>query len=1242
MLRVVIYTATTNEVGAIQKAASQLDEIQLVIQTPDNLETTTDIKEFCTTASTATAVVCWLHGSTDDMPGYEKLRHSLYDRDIPFIVQSSGKSRSVRDTTADETVRETVSQYLEHGGVVNFTNLVRYLATEYTEWSGSYQPPIELPTEGVYHPDYPAASYDELLANFDPHRPTVGIWFYRSHWTHENTQYIDALIRELEARDINALPVFCSPVSDNQDQHDARWVAQNWFQNGDDTIVDGVITGFMYSLSMSQRGRDSTIDIDPEDIFLRELGVPVFQVVTSMQTRSEYMGNPAGLQGFELALAVTLPEHDGNIITHPISGKEPVSGQDNIDATPTQHRPIADRVGHVAGLVQKWAELRYTHNPDKRIAIILHNYPPSDDGIGTAFGLDTQASLINFLQELQSRDYNLPKLPESGQKIIEELIEQLTGRNHWPDPQQTHVTYADYLGPDTYQDWFECLSEEVQSQIKKEWGDTPDHPIAIPGVQFGNVIITVQPPRGFNIDRSKVYHDSDLVPPHEYIGFYLWLQYRYCADAVVHFGTHGSLEWLPGKNVGLDSTSTPDQLINDLPNIYPYIINNPGEGTQAKRRSYATIVDHLTPAMTTAGTYDELEELQELANQYYTAESTSTKERSEFAKTVYNHVDELDLWTELGIKDPSSVSLETVVDRLHEYITDIKQTQIKAGLHTLGAPPTDDELVEFIVSLTRYPNNKAPSLYNTVAQCLGIDPSCITDIPQDCIPGTTKTYSAVAETIQEQCVELVTWLAKHDYNQEHIDLDLIHAKLDPIRPNNVPDSAYEQLHTVLEYICDTVYPVLMQTSQEDIQVANALEGEYIRPGGSGSPTRGGVDLLPSGRNFYTLDPRKIPAKSAWNIGQQLADEILERHVEENDTYPEEVGIVTWGTPTVRTRGETIAQILALMGVQPVWNDAGRVKDIDVIPLNTLERPRIDVTTRVSGLFRDLFPQTAGIINDAVEMVAGLNESYEDNYVKKHVEKGGSTDDTNRVFTTKPGGYGAGVNKAITESNWETGEDLAEVFMQWSGYAMKSDGAVIPAHDALQERLSRIEATVKIEDTMEQDEFDSSDWYAFHGGLQRAVTEISGSSPQAYVGDTSDPEQATVYTNTEKVRKTMRTRVLNPKWIDRMKEHGYKGAGDLSTGVDVVLGWDATTEVISDPLWEDVADTYVFNDNLREWMESVNPWAVLNISQTLLEAIDRELWDADEETEKHIQEIHLEIDRSLESSQSSREATESEN
>jgi len=1297
MPRIGIYTATENELGSIGQAADRLEDVELVVRSESDLDGEAAIEAFVDELTDATAAIFWLHGAEDSMPGYDYATGALAEAGVPLIVKATGDAFAVEDTTVSSAHRETATEYLERGGTINVENLCRFLVSEYDDADVDYDGPTALPTEGVYHPDYPGIEYEGLLETHDPAKPTVAVWFYESHWTNENTRYVDAQVRALETQGANALPIFCNPATDTDEQEDAEWVTDNWLvDDNDESVVDAVLSSFMFSLSMDERGRSASGEgwnpsgsrtqsgddegSSAEDVFLDRLGVPVLQTVTTMRSRSRYESSDTGVMGFELALSIALPEFDGNVITHPISGKERTDDEAGIGSAPKHHFPIEDRIDHATRLAVNWAELRHKANADKQIAVVLHNYPPSDDGIGTAFGLDSPESTVNLLEELDSRGYDLGgEMPDSGQSLVEKLTAQLTLDDRWVAPEDVRELSVDVVPSDTYAEWFADADDRFQANIIEEWGDVPDRPFAIPGVEFGNVLVTVQPPRGFGMDPSKVYHDSDLQPPHDYYAFYGWLRNTFAADAVVHLGTHGSLEWLPGKTVGLNGASAPDQLIDDLPNVYPYIVNNPGEGTQAKRRSYAAIVDYLTPVMRAAGTYDELAELEELANQYREAgmEDARADDGEHLETLMRETVEELDLAVELGITGEIServdvrgpdeagstlaegavegddLAIDDLVERIHEYLTDVKTTQIRLGLHTLSEPPEGDRLTEYLVALTRLENPGAPSLRESVAGALGVDYQRMLDSPGAYVDDLGMTYAEAADVVYETSLELIETLAEHGFDvpssereagpEDEVNMNLLVVDLETIGDGRAKSGAHNDLREALAYICEEAQPRVQGAEDEVPRTADALSGEYVPPGGSGAPTRGGVDLLPTGRNFYTLDPRKVPAKAAWQVGREVAEGVLDRHHNENDEYPEEIGVVAWGTPTVRTRGETIAQVLAMMGVEPQWTDAGRIDDVEPIPLEELGRPRIDVTTRVSGLFRDAFPAAAGVIHDAVDAVVDLDEPHEMNYVKKHVEEeaeelqaeeGLDESDArkaalNRVFTTKPGGYGAGTNKAVDEGNWDDRSDLASVYVQWGGYAMGSRGRVSDAHDAFERRLSSVDATVKLEDTMEQDEFDSSDWYAFHGGFISAVTEVSGEEPASYVGDSSDPDNVSVYTNEEKVRKAMRARVLNPDWLESMEDHGYKGAGDLSTTVDVTLGWDATTGVISDTLWADVAEKFAFDADRQEWMREVNPWALESITDTLLEAIERDLWDADSETVDRLRDLNLSVEGDLE-------------
>ncbi|MFP4530940.1 MAG: cobaltochelatase subunit CobN, partial [Halodesulfurarchaeum sp.] len=1155
MCSIGLYTATDQPVSAIRAAAERLSGIDLVVRSGADLAEPAAVSQFTERLAAQDVVVFWLHGSESRLPDFESVRETVAAAGVPVVVVRSGTADGTADSTVEPAIQRRVAAYVDRGGVLNLANLARYLADEFGEGSWEADEPVSLPSTGVYHPDYPGATVEELRETFDPDRPTVGIWFYETHWTFENTRYVDALVEALESEGVDAFPVFTNPSADGPSERDAEWVARNWFGGESGARVDAVLTTFMYSLTMDERGRSAAEPSDPTATgFLESLDVPVVQAMVSMRPRAAYRADDAGLPPFELALSVALPELDGVVISHPVSGKERVTDDPEAQAdgtAPLSHLPIDGRVDHAARLVANWARLGRRSPAEKRIAVVLHNYPPSDDGIGTAFGLDSPASLDALLDSLESVGYRIEDRPADGQAIVERLVRQLGRDARWTGSKRGRSGVAT-VEPATYRDWFAGLDPGLQTALAKEWGDPPSAPIEIPGVSLGDVVVTVQPPRGFEADPEKVYHDSALQPPHEYVAAYGWLTREFEADAVVHLGTHGSLEWLPGKTVGLDGASAADALIDDVPNVYPYIINNPGEGTQATRRSYATIVDHLTPPMRAAGVHEDLADLEDLVREYRDRrrDGAGAGDLSGLAAQIREQVTEQDLAPDLGIEDPDAVEMPELARELHGYLTDVKATQIRLGLHTLGDPPTGERLVEYLVALTRFENPGAPSLRESVAGAMGIPPEPMIEEPETYDSALELHYATAAERVYEESVNLVAALAARNFEVDQRDIETLIRDLPVLGTDRDPEVVAD-LESVLGYIAADLVPRIEAARTELSNTVAALEGSYVPPGKSGAPTRGGADLLPTGRNFFTLDPRRVPSKAAWRVGQSIADGVLERHLESEGSYPEEVGVVAWGTPTVRTRGETIAQILALLGVKPVWTDAGRIESVEPIPLAELGRPRIDVTTRISGLFRDAFPSVAGLVQEAVETVAALEEPPAHNFVRKHhleerdggESAGGSS--LRRVFTTRPGGYGSGTNKAITTGEWAEESDLADVFVTWGGYAVDESGAVQEAHDALETRLEGIEATVKLEDTDEQDEFDSSDWYAFHGGFKRAVADRSGSEPASYVGDASDPDRPRIYTNEEKLRQTMRSRVLNPDWIDSMEDHDYKGAGDLA-------------------------------------------------------------------------------------------------
>ncbi|NLE04603.1 MAG: cobaltochelatase subunit CobN, partial [Crenarchaeota archaeon] len=791
-----------------------------------------------------------------------------------------------------------------------------------------------------------------------------------------------------------------------------------------------------------------------------------------------------------------------------------------------------------------------------------------------------------------------------------------------------------------YTNWFKEIPLDSQQKMLSKWGKPPGKPFSykgdliVPGVINGNIFLGIQPPRGSlgEVD-SASYHSPDLSLSHHYYAYYRWIRDVFKADAIIHVGTHGSLEWLPGKSVGLSSSCYPDIAISDLPNIYPYVITNPGEGTQAKRRSYCCIIDYLIPVMHNADSYEETAELEVQLQEYYQAKISDETKLPVLKKVIWETIVSGKLDQDLKVTQENAFAdFDTFLERLHEYLHELSDAQLRDGLHTLGQPPVDSRLEEFLVTLTRLSNGSTPSLRQSIAELKGYDYEFMVANKGKMLPNG-KTNGDLIKELNSISLELMK-----QFNSDGFVKDCIDQIMQTVL--NCCDAKIKQC---LLYVSEFLVPAIQQTTDELSNILKSCEGGRISPGPSGSITRGMADILPTGKNFYSIDPRAVPSSASWRVGMALADSLLQRYLKEEGKYPESIGTILWATDTMKTKGDDIAEILYLLGVRPVWEpSSGRVVGVEVIPFEELKRPRIDVTVRISGLFRDTFPNIVHLIDDAVSLVANLDESPEKNYILKHVEKevnervaeGVTSNQAReeahfRVFGDCPGAYGCGVSELVSSKNWQTQKDLSDIYIAWGSYAYskKVYGKSVPERFKL--RLSQINATVKNQDSREYDILDCDDWYDVHGGMIVSVKTLSGKAPRSYCGDTSDPDRVKVRSTAEETCHVFRTRLLNPKWINSMMNHGYAGAADLSKTLDDILGWDATVDVVEDWMYEDITKKYVLDEKMQQWLKDVNPYALQNMIERLLEIIDRKLWNATDEMKQKLQQLYLEIEGVLE-------------
>ncbi len=1190
--------------------------------------------------------------------GLEVLPELAQERNVPLVVlpgtrEMDPELTSLGTVTPAET--GTVFEYFSHGGVPNFEHAFRYLAERFLVADYSYEEPQPLPWNGLYHPELDDATQD--LGAFrdrfhSPDRPTMAILFYRANWISGNLDAVDALVERADAAGYDPLPVFCYSMrkQEEADAGDRPNVVDAYLTDVEGAAVPSVILNTLsYHMGSLERGERGTTTDEESTSFLRELDVPVVQGMTSSSTVEEWAEREEGLTPRDTAMKVAMPEFDGQIVGNVSSFREPADLDAAVTGPVYRQAPADDRRASAVGVADRYARLDRKANDEKRVAIVLTNFPADNSRVGNAVGLDTPASVVNVLETLRDAGYRTGDLPDDGDELIQTLIDRggydkqfLTRDQMQAAPGRVHA--------DEYDDWFETFPEEVREEMVEAWDDPPGDvyrdgdQVYLAGIQFENVFVGIQPPRGFGENPIAVYHSPDLVPTHHYAGFYRWLNDGFDADAMIHAGKHGTLEWLPGKAVGLSESCYPDVCNPDLPVFYPFIMNNPGEGSQAKRRLHSVIIDHLVPPMTTADTYGDLDHLQTLLDEYQEAEELDPKKLPQIRDEIWELVLENDLHEDLEVTEQPD-DFGEFTEEIDGYLCEIGALQIRGGLHVLGEPPTGEDLTHFVTSLLRLDAEHVQGIRRAIADEYDVDYDRVSDEPGKPYQDDDPTFIEYIDTddvrIRGDVEEAIESFARV------LVADLVETRSPTATAGQYDIAADSPVVDVLDYVDAELLPAIRDTTDELDNLLSGLDGNYVPPGPSGAPTRGMPELLPTGRNFYSVDMRAVPSPYAWEVGQDLADSLLSTHLEDDGEYPESVGIVVWGTSNMRTKGDDIAEILALLGVEPVWNDENRrVEGLNVIPLEDLGRPRIDVTVRISGFFRDAFPHVIDLLDEAVNLVADLDEPPDRNFVRKHAERDRQANEAQgmdpedakrqsryRIFGSKPGTYGAGILPAINQRNWETDEDLASVYLNWGGYAYTDEEYGSEAIDVFKDRLSSVQVAVQNQDNREHDIFDADDYLQFHGGMVASVRALTGENPAAMFGDSSEPEDVEVRHLDDEARRVFRSRVVNPKWVESMQDHGYKGALEMAATVDFLFGYDATAEVVDDWMYEDVTETYLLDDDNREFLEEHNPWAIRSMTERLVEAMDRDMWeDPDEELRAELEELYLDNEGMLEGRQ----------
>ncbi|NLI66433.1 MAG: cobaltochelatase subunit CobN [Tissierellia bacterium] len=1121
----------------------------------------------------------------------------------------------------------------------NFSNMLLYIASSFGEKEYDYSPPKLSVWEGIYHyrDNFNEAKYLEEAKSTN--KEVIGVLFHSNSMHTNDIEAVKYIVQSIEKYGAFPLAVFTSSAPDEDvGKLGINWTIDNLLTSDDKPIVDSIINTMGFSQTVLGNPGNGE-DIITKSIF-EKLGVPVLQAIISYEEYGGWRNSFKGLDNASLYCGVYQPEFDGQLITSIFSCVE----KEKTDLGERKvSKPVKERIEKITRLALNWARLRKKQNKDKKVAIIFHNMPPRNDMIGSAYGLDTPRTVYNIVEALENigvyREYRF----KDGEEIINKIIDGVSNDSRWLNSKRVIEKSIDTINSKRYEDWYENLPETIQRKMESDWGKAPgefmvyDDNMPIPGILNGNIFIGLQPPRGYEEKADEVYHSTEIVPPHQYIAFYKWIKNIFEADVILHIGTHGTLEWLPGKQIALSEECYPDICIDDIPHIYPYIIDIPGEGMQAKRRSYCAIIDHLIPSLVKASSYDYIGELDELIKQYYHSLLADTGKLIYIKKSIIDVTMENNLNLDLKLeRQYMEENFEIFLERLHSWIDELKGSLIKDGFHIFGEIPKDDRFDNLVVALLRIQNNEVPSLMESICHGHGLDYEYLKDNPYD-VDSQGRTNIMILDELDELSRDIISEFGKREYDENKIE-DVLYKSIPQYRGKN-----FTKLKEVLVFASQVIKNKLDSTTDEMKYLIEGINGRFVPPGGSGCPTRGNVDILPTGRNFYSVDPTKIPSRASYEVGKRLADNLLNRYLEDEGRLPESIAIIVYSGETMKTNGDDISEILYLMGVKPKWlGNTDKVIGFEIIPLEELKRPRIDVTLRITGLFRDTFPNLIEIVEEAVNTVASLDEDLEDNYIKKHVindiedlmNKGINFEEAKeeslmRIFGCAPGTYGAGVSILINSKNWDNLEDLGDVYALWGGHAYGKNIHGRKVKRVFQRRLASIDVTVKNESSTEIDMMDSDDYYNYHGGLIAGVRTNSGKKPRSYSGDTSDPLRTKLKDLDEETARIMRSRILNPKWFEGLKKHGYKGAQEIAAVVDIAFGWDATSDVVEDWMYEEISESYIFNDERREWIKSVNPWAVHSIVERLLEANQRDMWNAKDESLQKLRKLYMDIEGNIE-------------
>ncbi|WEK03123.1 MAG: cobaltochelatase subunit CobN [Candidatus Devosia phytovorans] len=1076
------------------------------------------------------------------------------------------------------------------GGPDNADTILRAFKALADERALSDLQPQPFARFGLWHPATGMTDEADLGALHQSGAANIPILFYRAALEGAGTATIETLIAELETRGLNPVPLL---VSSLKEAPCIRFVQNALVAFPPSTILN--LTGFALGVDGLEAKSNPFAGTDG----------PVIQLIQTGRSEAQWQADSQGLSAKDMAMFLVMPEVDGRVGGLIVGHKSDAVWHERCQVPLTSYAPDHSGINRAVTLAQNWSRLRATPRADRKVAVVLANYPIRDGRLANGVGYDAPESTVRMLQALDGAGYSLSSphgevgaqrpsnhegVPQDSAALIAALQSGPTNADPARGTSPAQLTLA------RYRTLFATLPQQIRDEVTARWGDAATDPFVrkdtfhLPALIFGNVAILLQPARGYQLDETLSYHDPALVPPHAYLAAYLWLRHDFGAHALIHNGKHGTLEWLPGKATALDAASYPDALWGQLPHLYPFIVNDPGEGTQAKRRTGAVIIDHLVPPLTRAETYGPLKDLEALLDEYYAASGMDRRRLADLKRRILDFTRDSRLDRDIGLPEDE---MEALI-KIDNFLCDLKEAQIRDGLHIFGQSPQGALARDLTVALARVPRGDGPG-ENSIIRALADDLKLGFD-PLTAKLGEPWTGPAIAN------VRTIGDVVEH---LETIAADLV--------TGTPPDPSWTATIAVLDTITTVIGPRLAASGPAEMAaLLHGLDGKCIAPGPSGAPSRGRLDVLPTGRNFYSVDSRAVPTPTAWELGKKSAESLVLRHLQDHGHHLRAVALSVWGTANMRTGGDDIAQAMALIGARPVWDPGSlRVSGYEIIPLAKLGRPRVDVTLRISGFFRDAFPAQIALFDRAIRAVGALDEPADDNPIAAtmRADAKGADDHAagHRIFGSRPGTYGAGLNALIDSGNWSSKADLATQALDWGQYAYGAKSAGTPQRDRFAARLSDIDAVIHNQDNREHDLLDSDNYYQFEGGLAAAAETLTGRAPAAYHNDHSRPENPKIRTLEEEISHVMRSRVVNPKWLAGMQRHGYRGAFEIIATVDFMFAFAATTGAVKTHHFDLAFEAFVEDDATRDWLKSANAHGYAELLTKFDEARRRGLW-----------------------------------